>query len=125
MARHSQVALPPMGLTSVDRREDDRSTAVDQALALLRRAVADCDYTLDALEAAMKKNRAYIGKVLNGEKPMSLEFITALPDDVEARFEQLRAESFGLIVVAPASAESAAKHLVAGLLGLLTSRRVA
>lgn len=120
MARSVQAPLPPMGLTSVDRHPAPRSTAVDQALVLVRRAVADCGYTLDALESAMGKNRAYIHKVLQGEKPMSLEFITALPDDIEARYEHLRAEAFGLIVVAPApDADTAMRQLVSGLCGVL------
>lgn len=108
-----------MGLTTVDQRRVLRSTAVDQGLELLRKAVADSGHTLDSLEAAMGKGRAYIGKVLNGEKPLSFEFITALPDDVEARFEHLRAEHFGLIVVAPVSGDDAVRNLVSGLIGVL------
>ena len=114
-----------MEVTVVDRTREPRSTAVDQALCLLRRAVADCNYTLDALEAAMGKGRAYIHKVLQGEKPLTLEFITALPDDVEARFEQLRAESFGLIVVPPVEGETAIRNLVSGLIGVLGRKAVA
>jgi hypothetical protein len=118
--RSIQTPLPPMGLTSIDPPRGGRSTAVDHGLDLLRKAVGDCGYTLDALEAHMGKGRAYIHKVLSGEKPLSFEFITALPDDVEARFEQLRAESFGLIVVAPVQGSEAIKHFVGGLVGLLT-----
>jgi hypothetical protein len=121
----SQLALPPMEVTAVSPQLDRRGISVplddlDQVRALLRRAVADCGYTLDALEAAMGKVRTYIHKVLQGEKPLSYEFIVALPDDVEARFEQLRAEHFGHIVVAPVDTETAKRHLVTGLLGLLT-----
>ena len=120
--RNSQLSLGPMAVTTVDRKPDHRSTSVDQARDLLRRAVADCGYTLDALEAAMGKGRAYIHKVLQGEKPLSYDFVIALPDDVEARFEQLRAESFGHIVVTPApDAKTAAEHLVSGVLGLLAT----
>ena len=119
MAHSVSTSATPIGLTTVDPAKTARSISVDQARELLCRAVSECGYTLDALAASMEKDRSYIHKVLQGDKPTSLEFIVALPDDVEARFEQLRAESFGLIVVAPASADSAAQHLVAGLLGLL------
>lgn len=90
----------------------------------MRQAVSDCGYTLDALEAAMGKGRAYIHKVLNGEKPVSLEFIIALPDDVEARYEQLRAKALGLIVVKPSSGDAAIENLVSGLCGLLGKKAV-
>lgn len=117
---NSQLALGPMEVTTIDRRSRDGSTPVDQATELLRKAVNDCGYTLDALESAMGKNRAYIGKVLNGEKPASLEFITALPDDAEARFEQLRAERLGLIVAQPATdTHDAAQKLLSGVFYLL------
>lgn len=125
MRKSVQASLPPMGLMSVDQRRQPRSTSVDQDLALLRRAVADCNYTLDALESAMQKGRAYIHKVLQGEKPMSHEFEIALPDDIEARYRQLQAESFGHVVVAPApDHESAVRDLVRGLIGVLSSRKV-
>jgi hypothetical protein len=108
-----------MGLTTVDRRSQPRSIAVDHDLGLLRRAVSDCGYTLDALEAAMGKGRAYISKVLNGEKPMSHEFEIALPNDVEACYRRLQAEHHGLIVVEPAEGDEAVKRLVSGLFGVL------
>ncbi len=122
----SQLALGPMGVTAVDRKLERRSTQVDlsAAVALLRRAVSDTGHTLDSLAAHFKaigapKDRAYIGKVLNQEKPLSYEFVVGLPDDVEARFEQLRAEHFGLIVAKrPTSREQAARDLISGVLGL-------
>lgn len=123
MGRSVQAPLPPMAVTNVDRRSRPRSTSVDQALALMRRAVADCGYTLDALETAMGKGRAYIHRVLQGDAPMTLEFITCLPDDVEARYEQLRAEHFGLIVVQPVEGDQAVRNLVSGLFGVLRGAR--
>lgn len=127
MKRTVQVPLPPMGLTTVDpksttvgRRPIDRSISVDQARALLNRAIAECGYTLDALEAAMGKDRAYIHKVLQGDKPLPYAFIVALPDDVEAKFESLRAKSLGLIVAERVSGDQALEHLVSGLVGVLT-----
>ena len=126
MPRQSQLSLGPMEVTSVDRGSTTRSTSVDQALALLRKAVADCGYTLDALEAATGKGRAYIHKVLQGEKSVSLEFIIALPDDVEARFEHLRAEQLGLIVAAPATdTHDATQKLLSGAFYLLGRRGAA
>lgn len=108
--------------TSVDQQALSRSTDVDQALALLRQAVQERGWTLDALAAAMGKDRAYIGKVLNGDKPFTLEFLVALPDDVEARYEHLRAEHFGLIVVQPLEGADAHRAFVAGFLGMVAPR---
>lgn len=114
-----------MEVTPVDRRRQSRSILVDQATARYRKAVADCGYTLDALETVMQKGRAYIHKVLQGEKPMSLEFTTALPADVKERYAQLDAEECGFIVVAPVSGDEAIKHLVGGLVGVLQGKKVA
>jgi hypothetical protein len=100
---------------STDQPADDRSTAVDHALELLRRAVADTGHTLDSLEHAMNKGRAFIHRVLNGDARCTLDFIVALPDDVEARFEELRAEYFGRVVVAPVSDDEARRCLAIGL----------
>ena len=136
MARSVQAPLPPMEVTpvdrgpatkstSIDRPSVTRSIAVDQATALYQRAVADCGYTLDALEAVMGKDRAYIHKVLQGDKPMPLEFSTALPVVVKERYAQLSAEACGFIVVAPVSGDEAIKQLVGGLVGVLRDLKVA
>src|SRR4051812_22565620 len=105
MGKSIQIALPPMEVTTVDQRTANRSISVDhhlrEALTLLNQAVGDCGYTLDALEASMGKGRAYIHKVLQGEKPLSYAFVVSLPHDVEARFESLRAKALGHIVVVP------------------------
>jgi hypothetical protein len=106
----------------VDPRQSGSSTDVDRARELLRKAASDCGYTFDALGAAMGKDRSYVHRVLNGPDRVTLDFITALPDDVEAKYEQLRAEGFGLIVVAPVDEGTALKHLVSGLVGLLHRR---
>lgn len=125
MKRSLQMPLPPMGLPAVDRREVTRSTSVDPAIDLLKKAVADCDYTLDALAAAMGKDRAYIHKVLQGDKPLPYAFIEALPDDVEGKFEALRAKTFGYIVVEPVTGDRAIEHLVSGLVGVLAGKKTA
>jgi hypothetical protein len=106
---------------AIDARAAEVSTDVDDALALLRTAVHDTGWTLEALEAAMKIDKSLISRVLNGERPLTLKFLVALPDDVEARYEQLRAEAFGLIVVQPVTGADAIRHLVGGLVGLLAS----
>lgn len=120
---HSQIALGPLRVTPVDLDQTERSMHVEQALALVRRAMADTAHTLDSLAAHMGKDRAYIARVLKGEKPMSLAFIVALPDDLEARYEQLRAQQFGLVVVAPCTnPDRAIEQLVTGLVSLLAPR---
>jgi hypothetical protein len=82
--------------------------------------VADTNYTLESLSAAMGRDKAYISRVLHGEKPMTLLFITELPDDLEALYEQRRAEHFGRIVVEPLSGVDAQRAFVAGALGLMS-----
>lgn len=133
MRKSLQIQLPPMAVASVDRRTSLRSTAVDRAadverwLALMNRAVEESTWRhkQEALATAMGIDKAYLSRLRSGEKPWRIDHVVALPDEIEARFEQLRAEAFGLIVVAPASPESAANHLVAGLLGLLQRKDVA
>jgi hypothetical protein len=102
-----------------------RSMAVDRALGFLRQAVANCGYTLDALEAHTGKNRAYVHRVLGGESRCTLDFIVALPCDVKLEFTRLVATHFELVVIEPAQGDAAAHSFVAGLLGLLRHREVA
>jgi hypothetical protein len=55
---------------------------------------------------------------------MSHEFEIALPDDVEAHYRQLQAESFGHVVVTPApDHETAVRDLVRGLVGVLGAKK--
>ena len=84
--------------------------------------IADLDYTLDALETAMDKDRSFIHKVLNGDRPMPPDFIDALPDDIEAEWHARCARRFGHLVVTPASDDTAELHIMRGLLTVL--RRV-
>lgn len=104
---------------SVDRREDELSTAVANELAILRGCVQQCGWTLDALEAEMRIDKSLISRILNGERPVTLKFVIALPDDIEALYMQRRAESFGLIVVAPLTGVDAQRAFVAGAIGLM------
>lgn len=102
-----------------DRTLATRSTSVDQWLDLLRRCIADTGWTLESLAVEMQVDKAYLSRMLSGEKPWTVKHLCNLPDDVEALFEQRRAESFGLIVVSPVDLDTARKHLVSGLLGVL------
>jgi hypothetical protein len=115
--------------TSVEDAGTALATDVANVLAVLRVCVREKGWTLDALEAEMNRraggrgfDKSYISRVLNGERPLTLSFILALPDDVEALFESKRAESFGQIVVAPVRGEDAMRHLVTGLVGVLASK---
>jgi transcriptional regulator with XRE-family HTH domain len=105
---------------AIDGSSDPLSTSVDDTLAVLRTCVHERGWTLDALEAEMDVDKSLISRVLNGERPLTLPFLLALPDDVEALYEQRRAEAFGLIVVAPVNGEQAVRNLVSGLLGVLS-----
>lgn len=111
--------------TTVDGHSTEVTTAVDTALRLLRSAIDECRWTYDALAAHLqattrkKYDKALVWRVLNGERPLSLEFLVALPDDVEACFEAKRAEQFGHVVVAPLAGQEAMKALVAGLFGVM------
>src|SRR5262245_16305083 len=106
------VALKPStGSTLVD---------LDQLRAWIRAAIENTGWNQDALSAHMQKDKGYISRVLNGEKPLSAEFLRALPDDVEALMARFWAESFGQIVVAPAASRDAAvRNFISGLFGML------
>lgn len=100
---------------------------LDQFFTWIRQGMGDLGYTLEALGAAMHppRDKSYVDKVLRQEKPCSLAFLRGLPDDLEAFVASKHAESFGRIVVPPApDHETAARHLVSGLFGLLAPRTV-
>lgn len=86
---------------------------------LLRVCVTDCGWTMDALQTEMRKDKAYINRVLNGEKPMSWDFFIALPDDVRDEFHERLVEARGQIVVKPVEREDAIRLLVSGLCSVL------
>src|SRR4051794_32930864 len=96
--------------TETDLDAADRSMAVDRYLTLLRECVLECGWTYEALAVEMAErlerptfDKAFLWKLLNGEKPLRIEHLLALPDDVEVLFESKRAESLGLIVAEPAA----------------------
>jgi hypothetical protein len=79
----------------------------------------------DALALFMGIDKAYLSRLRSGEKPWRVEHVISLPDEIGARFETLRSEQFGLIVVAPAVGHEAVKQFVSGLFGVLAARKVA
>jgi hypothetical protein len=81
----------------------------------------DTGWTVDALANHWDVDRAFAWRLVNGEKPWSVERVVGLPDDLEGRLEHLRAEGFGLIVVAPVSREQALKNLISGLIGVMSA----
>lgn len=127
----SSVATQPVRSQSPcgDRRREPRSTGIDQFLGLLRQAMRDTDYSLEALASALEQgigrhvDKAFLWRMLNGERPLPVAYLVALPRDMKVRMAQLTAEGFGLIVVRPSSAEHAAGQFVSGLLGLLAAER--
>jgi ParB-like chromosome segregation protein Spo0J len=108
---------------SVDHDAVSRSTGVDRWLEMLRQAIEDAGWKHDALAAALGVDKAYLSRMLTGEKPWRIEHLVGLPDDIERLFERRRAEQFGLIVVElPADELTARRQLVSGLLGVLAPR---
>lgn len=98
------------------------STTVDHDLAVLRQVISDLNWTFEAIAAAMGRGESYkthVSRVVSGERPMSLEFIKALPDDIEVEWHARLAAAGGRVVVTPASDDSAVQHFVGGLLTLL------
>lgn len=108
--------------TDVAQRDRERATSVAQALDTLRAVLSEKGWTLDALAEHMALNRAYIGRVLNGEKSLTMSFLSSLPRGVEVEFYSRRAEQQGRIVVAPLDFEMARRALVAGLMGVMAAQ---
>jgi hypothetical protein len=102
-----------------DRCAPARSTDVD-LVTLIRQAIHDAGWNQEALASHMGHDKAYISRVLSGEKPLNARFVSALPDDVEKLVVRRYAEHFGFVVVAPLEGEAAVAALVGGLVGLLT-----
>lgn len=87
---------------------------------VLSRPAADgTRWTHEALAAYMGLSRSYVSRVLSGEKPLSLEFIYALPDDVQCGFHAVRLEAFGAVAIEPVSGDEAVRQLASALFGLL------
>ena len=131
MSRIVNQGAAPSQAHSIAQGETGRTKDVALAIVLarLRVCITHCGYTLEALAKAMGKDESYasyISNVLTGEKPLSYNFIIALPDDVEAEFHSRSAEDFGRFVVAPAATPlEAKKQFVAGLFGMLEHGTIA
>lgn len=109
-----------------DRNPDERSTSCDpiaygRCLDDFRQAMKDTGWNVEALAKHLGVHRSYVDRMLDADKAITLERTVALPDDLEARFYAIRAESMGAIVVAPLTGLAAQKALVAGLLGLMSA----
>lgn len=105
--------------TSVDDAGAKLSTVVDNELAVLRGCIQECGWTLDALSAHTGQDKSLISRMLNRERPLTLAFMCALPDDVASLYAARKAERFGHIVVAPVSREDGLKAFIAGLCAVL------
>lgn len=106
----------------LDQDAADRSNSLDQRLAEIRQCVADLKWTKESVAAHMgQDDSAYVGKVLNGTRPMSLSFFEALPDDVKALYHDRRSEANGRIVVPPVDFETARRNLVVGLMSIIAA----
>lgn len=112
--------------TAIDRLNGDRSTTVDQPseLDLLRQVVAEKGETLDSLSAHMRergheRDRSYIHKVLNGDKPMPEGFTDDLPDEVQAEWHARCAKRLKRHHVVPVlTREEALDQYLAGVVNL-------
>jgi len=114
-ATASSQAQPCDQLDSIGSRDRDLA----ELRAWINRAIEEQGWNHEALAAHMHKDRAYISRVLSGEKPLSAAFMRELPDDIELVVAKFYAQAFGLIVVAPLSGPAAIEGLVGGLVGLL------
>lgn len=116
---------PTSVVTGPDRVTTDVVSSADVDLSMLRgwvrKAVYDTGWGPDSLSApeAMDRDKGNISRVLNGERPLSIDFILALPKDVQAEFSALYAKHHGWLVVRPVSPDQAVQNLVSGLLGVL------
>lgn len=122
MKAHATTQLVARQGNPVDpqRARQDKTVVLRQ---LLRAAIEQSRWKHDALWRAMKlPDAAYLSKLLSGEKPLGAHHLADLPDDIEGIFAGLYAETFGQIVVTPASGEQAVKQLVSGLFGVLAPR---
>lgn len=123
---NTKVSLSPSPRQSApcDLTDSGQSASADLNLWLsqLQRALSDTAWTPEALDAHWNTSRGYAWRLVNGEKPWSLERQLSLPRDVRARLARLEAESHGLIVTEPLKGSDAAAAFVAGLLGLVASQ---
>lgn len=102
----------------------------DKELALFREdlkwAVEESREKKEYVAAAMGlSGPEYLSKLFSGEKTITARHIVGLPQKVEALFEARRAERLGHVVVEHVDEQTARRHLLSGLLGLLAPKRLA
>lgn len=121
--RHTAAACQA-NLDGQCQRDRDKSLV----LRLLREAIDESKWKHEALAAhlsaalGLRIDGPYLSKMLAGEKPVSLDHINALPDDIERIYYRLRGESLHLIVVEPVDPVTAARYFATALLsGVLQS----
>jgi hypothetical protein len=86
---------------------------------VLRQALNDKGWTMEALSEHMGgKDKAYLHRVLSGDKPMPAGFFDELPHDAVGLFHARRAEAHGWLAVEPVDHDLAFQHLVVGLLSM-------
>jgi hypothetical protein len=126
MSRERTVPPAATGSGTTDRVRLDRdgTPAVVLALEDLRACASDLGWTFEALAthlraAGRRVDRAYVHRVLHGDKPCGLAWLLALPADLRAAFYSRLLERLGSLVVAPLDPESARRAVVAGLCALL------
>jgi hypothetical protein len=108
--------------TDADRDLVARSQRVDRYLQMLREAVTESGWTLDALASHLGFDRGHLHRLLSGDKPWRVEHLVALPPEVDAAFSRKRAEAHGLIVVERVDSITAEHQLASGLFNVLTRR---
>lgn len=104
----------------LDQDAAERSRSLDQRLADLRKCADDLDWSNEAIAAHRgDTGSSYVNKVMNGDKPMSLEFFESLPQDIRDLHHERELKKGGAIVVRQLDWETAKLSLVAGLVGVL------
>lgn len=96
-----------------------QTTAGVPLCVMLREAVEETGWKLDALAQHLDINSAYVSRMLTGEKPISDRHLRMMPPDVREAFARKYAEAHGLAVVQRVDRESAYRHLAIALFTLL------
>jgi hypothetical protein len=109
--------------SATDHVCEQRSSHADleQWLDDLREAMGATGWTPESIDAHWNTSRGYAGRLCRGEKPWSLERILALPADLKAELDRLRAQRSGWIVGALVSREEGIRQLFCGLVSVITN----
>lgn len=105
-------------VTSRDLRHPQTTAGVPLCV-MLREAVEETAWKLEALADHLGMDRAYLSRMLAGEKPISDRHLRMMPPDVREVFARKYAEAHGLAVVQRVDRESAYRHLAIALFTLL------